>query len=299
MSAQTSAQVRTESDEKVSGFVPPLVTPMSDGEVDHDSLKRVLDDIAEVVSGVLIGGSVGEIPSLTVEERIGLMQTVKQHLDQDKFFAFSVADNSIRNTLELAAAAEQIGVDLLVVFPPNYFASDIRMLKEYFAAVSAATHTNLCLYDNPEASHTELSVEDIRAIMAVSPTLNHVKVTDTSIEKVRMLRESTDLTVLSGEDAVLWHQLNRGATGAMVALPMIYPELVLRFWKAFTTGDKEKALEIYKEAASFLHLALGAPDYVSVIKTVLHHRGVIASPEVRLPLLQLDEARRQEVLSAL
>jgi dihydrodipicolinate synthase/N-acetylneuraminate lyase len=36
-----------------------------------------------------------------------------------------------------------------------------------------------------------------------------------------------------------------------------------------------------------------------VIKTVLEHRGVIDSAELRLPLIALSAARRAEVLSAL
>jgi dihydrodipicolinate synthase/N-acetylneuraminate lyase len=85
----------------------------------------------------------------------------------------------------------------------------------------------------------------------------------------------------------------------MVGLPMIYPERAAALWEAFQAGDEERALEEYRRVATFLHIALGAPDYVAVIKEVLHHRGVIASPELRLPLVPLDDRRRREVLTAL
>ena len=55
----------------------------------------------------------------------------------------------------------------------------------------------------------------------------------------------------------------------------------------------------YARVAPFLHSALGASDYVSVIKAVLEQRGVIGSAEVRLPLVGLSERRTAEVIAAL
>ena len=113
------------------------------------------------------------------------------------------------------------------------------------------------------------------------------------------LRAATCLVVLAGDDAVLWNQLARGAEGAMVALPMIAPEAAAELWSACERGALDDAFGVYARVAPFLHSALGAPDYVAVIKTVLEHRGVIDSAELRLPLVPLSAARKAEVLSAL
>jgi len=59
------------------------------------------------------------------------------------------------------------------------------------------------------------------------------------------------------------------------------------------------AFAAYASVTPFLHVSLGAPDFVAVIKTVLHHRGVIASPEVRTPLLAPSARRHAEILAAL
>ena len=64
---------------------------------------------------------------------------------------------------------------------------------------------------------------------------------------------------------------------------MIYPERASRIWTAFSAGDLEAAFEEYRNVTTFIHCGLGAPDYVPVIKAVLHERGVIASAETRLP----------------
>ena len=55
---------------RVVGFLPPIVTPMLNGKIDTKSLYAQLDYIADHVAGYLVGGSVGEVASLTIEERI-------------------------------------------------------------------------------------------------------------------------------------------------------------------------------------------------------------------------------------
>src|SRR5262249_49475471 len=145
-------------------------------------------------------------------------------LGETHSLAFSISDNSIETSRRLSEIAGECGADLLMVLSPNYYGNDRAMLKAYFAAVSEFASADNCLYDNPIASHTQLSVADVVELEGAAPRLTHVKVTDLAVEKVTALRERTSLVVLAGDDAVLWGQLARGAEGAMVALPMIYPE---------------------------------------------------------------------------
>jgi 4-hydroxy-tetrahydrodipicolinate synthase len=299
MSAPAKAPAGGVPATKVTGFVPPIATPFLDGALDLDSLKRLLEDLAGSVSGVLVGGSVGETASLTVEERIRLMREVAVQVDGDLALAVSIADNALENSRRLAEAAAEVGAELLMVSCPNYFSNDGAMLDAYFAQLSEFASVDLCLYDNPIASHTILSVSDIKALADAAPRLTHVKVTDTTLDKVEALRRETSLVVLSGDDVVLWHQLTRGAEGAMVALPMIYPQRAAELWRAFSSGDLDAAYAEYRQVTNFIHVALGAPDYVPVIKTVLHARGIIASPEVRLPLVGPTARRREEILASL
>lgn len=283
----------------VTGLLPPIPTPFKDGRVDSESLRRLVNDLHGHVDGILVGGSVGETPSLTVAERIEVMQTVAQELDGDAFLVVSIADNAITNTRLLAEAAAEAGAHLLMLSCPNYYENTLAMLTAYLGAVSEFTAIDLGLYDNPIATHTTLSVDDIVAIAAAVPSLTHAKITDTSLGKVSALRERTDLVLHAGDDAVLWHQLSSGVHGAMVAMPMIYPQATQELWRHFADGDTETASDLYVRMARFIHLSLGAPDYVPVIKAVLHHRGVIASSEVRLPLVELSASRHAEVMASL
>lgn len=283
----------------LGGFIPPIATPMRDGVIDYDSLDALIDYLHDGVSGYLIGGSVGEHPSLSLEEREAVTLAAARRRAADRSLAVSVADNCLENCRRMVHTAQEAGADLLMVLSPTYFTNTLPMLIDYFGAIGRFSDLPLCLYDNPIASHTTLTVADIQAIARAVPTLRAVKVTDINPAKVQTLRESTDLVVHAGDDVVLWHMLARGAHGGMVALPMIYPQESRAIWEGLQRGDVDSAYAAYRRTSHFIHIALGAPDYVPVIKTVLHERGVIASAEVRTPLLALSKVRREEVLTAL
>jgi 4-hydroxy-tetrahydrodipicolinate synthase len=212
---------------------------------------------------------------------------------------FSISDNSVEVSRRLAEFAQQLGADLLIAACPTYYENTYAMLENYFMTLAGFSDCHLCLYDNPLATKTPLSVDTIARLAAANAKLTHVKVTDTAIGKVEALRSGTELLVYSGEDQVLWHQLEGGAVGGMVALPMIYPQRCASFWRAFAAGDRETADSEYRQMSHFIHRALGAVDYVAVIKAVLHHRGVIVSAETRSPLLPSTGRRLQSVLAAL
>jgi len=283
----------------VTGFVPPIPTPLRGGALDTDSLRRLVRTLAPHVAGYLVGGSVGEHPSLTVEERLAALRVVGESKDAQHSLVVSIGDNALPNVERLARGAAEAGADLLITSVPNYYANTRSGLIAYMRAVAALTDLELCLYDNPIASHTALSVEDIIALAAAEPRLTHIKVTDLALGKVAALRAGTQLTVHAGDDAVLWPQLAQGAHGAMVALPLVYPDVAARVWAAFSSGKRDEAAVAYQPASHFIHIALGAPDYVAVLKAVLAARGVIACDDVRLPLLPLADERRADVLAAL
>lgn len=283
----------------VTGLVPPIPTPMLNGEVDTDSLRRLVRALAPYVDGYLVGGSVGEYPSLTVEERLAALKEVARHKGAHHRLVMAIGDNALPNVRRLSEAAAESGADLVVLSVPNYFANTQPGLMAYLRAVAQFSDRELCLYDNPIASHTTLSVAEIAALAHAVPQLTHVKVTDLALGKVAALRACTSLTLHCGDDAVLWNQLVDGAHGAMVALPLFYPGVARSVWDALQRGATDEAARVYGPASHFIHVALGAPDYPSVLKTVLAVQGVITSDEVRLPLMPLDERRRAEVLRAL
>jgi 4-hydroxy-tetrahydrodipicolinate synthase len=282
---------------KVTGIAPPIPTPLLDGRVDLVSLRRMLDALYENVDGILVGGSTGEAASLTVAERESVIRTVADHLRGECYIVASVADNSIENSRRLAETAGECDARLLILSCPSYFPNSRPMLIDYFGAIAEFAGNELCLYDNPVASNTFLTVDDVAALAEAVPSIRYVKMTDTALGKVRELREATDLTVHAGDDSVLWHHLISGVEGVMTAVPLVFPERTAEMWRAFRSGDLSGAFASYRQLSHFIHCGINT-DYPAAVKAVLHDRGVLASPEVRPPLRGLSSVRRAEILAA-
>lgn len=284
----------------LTGIIPPIPTPLRDGKVDLTSLRRLLDYLMPSIDGVLVGGSTGETPSLTIAEREDVLRTVAAHLrGSDRSVVFSIADNSIENSRRLADIAAEHSADMLILSCPSYFPNSQAMLTEYLGAVSEFVAGELCLYDNPFVTKTWLTAPQIIDLAAAVPRLTHVKMTDTAIGKVSAILAAGTLTVYAGEDSVLWHHLVEGVEGIMSAIPMFYPDLCAQLWEAFAGGHRAEAFDVFRKIAPFITCGIHGDDYIPVVKSVLAYRAVLDSAEVRRPLIPLADRRLAEVLSAL
>jgi 4-hydroxy-tetrahydrodipicolinate synthase len=292
--------VETENRRTLTGIIPPIPTPFSEGRLDLESLRRLLDDLLPSIDGVLIGGSTGETPSLSIDEREAVLRTVASHLSgSDHSIVFSIADNSLEHSRRLSDAAGEMSADMLILSCPSYYPNSQAMLVEYLTEVGDFASADLCLYDNPFVTKTWLTAAQVTALGAAVPKLTCVKMTDTAIGKVGEIVANSDLTVYAGEDSVLWHHLGEGVDGIMSAIPMFYPALCARLWESFASGRRAEAFEIFCRLAPFITCGIHADDYIAVVKGVLAQRGTIDSAEVRRPLVSLSEGRLAEVLSVL
>ena len=85
----------------------------------------------------------------------------------------------------------------------------------------------------------------------------------------------------------------------MTAIPIIFPERTAAMWSFLAAGEVDAAYDEYRQLTHFIHISLSSLDYPAVVKAVLHMHDVLASPEVRLPLMSLSSVRRAQVIAAL
>jgi 4-hydroxy-tetrahydrodipicolinate synthase len=287
----------------LAGNIPTIVTPMRNGGVDHDSLQSLLAYINPHVDGYLTCGSVGEGASLTLDERIDVMETIARFREGDETkgtWFFGTSGTALPEIESIVEACVDCGVDALLTPQPSYFAISPPMPQHFYAAVAAMSELPIVIYDNPYPTNYFLVTDEIINLVADNPTIIGVKVTDPNVQKVSALKAQSKMLVFTGDDFICWRMLCRGADGAMLAYPMILPETFARMYKLHKAGCREEAFVLWsREILPFANECLRDTDYVQTSKGALHRLGVIASPEMRLPLTPLDLTRRQEVAEAL
>ena len=287
----------------LAGNIPTIATPLRDGTIDHAGLRSLLAYIDPYVDGYLTCGSVGEGASLEVEERIDVMATVasfRETTGSRRTWFFGTSGTALPEIAYLVQACADHGVDALLTPQPSYFAISPPMPQQFFAAVAAMSDLPIVIYDNPYPTSYYLGTDEIIDLAADNPTIVGVKVTDPNVQKVSALKEHSEMLVYTGDDFICWRMLCRGADGAMLAYPMILPETFAHMYGLHRAGRREEAFAVWsREILPLVNECLRDTDYVQTSKAALHRLGVIASPEMRLPLTDLDAIRWQEVDEAL
>jgi len=283
--------------DRFRGLIPPMVTPIAGGAPDARGIAALVDHSVEHLDGMVVGGSCGEGPSLGGTGRLEVLGRFIDAVAGRLPVIAGVASTSLSDIADLIAAGDQIGVAGYLVPPPFYFTNSATGVMSFFGEVAGMTDREVIIYDNPKTTKTPMSVELLTSIVERSTNINHVKVTDTDLDKVTDLHERSDATLLAGSDEVMHHQVLRGCEGAVTAAPQVFPRRCRAWFDTAVAGggraDYDRLLPLVIE------LIQGPDQYPAVVKHALLALGVLASDEVLPPLTPLDDRRRREIAAVI
>jgi 4-hydroxy-tetrahydrodipicolinate synthase len=107
---------------QISGSLVAIVTPMhEDGSLDFPSLRKLIDwHIAEGTDGIVIVGTSGESPTVSVEEHRELIRVAVEQANKRIPIIAGTGGNSTTEAVELTAYAKQVGADASLQVVPYY-----------------------------------------------------------------------------------------------------------------------------------------------------------------------------------
>jgi 4-hydroxy-tetrahydrodipicolinate synthase len=281
----------------ISGVLPVIPTPFLDGRFDADSFGRLLEHMLPDVDGYTLAGSTGEAPSLTTAERKDIVSRAMAMTPSDKAVVVGVSHTSPAEAADLSRHSQDLGATGVLCCAPFYYANQPEGILAFLAEVDAALEIDLVLYDNPVTTKTTLRAEWPVAWAQELEHLTSVKLTDHDLSKIPVWKDA-GLSVLAGDDPILFQFLTAGVDGAMVIAPAVLPDSFAAVWSAVQVGDHEAALDVFsREIAPFIH-AFGIGDEIATTKTLLADLGIFASDELLAPLRPVDPSRRAHLRQA-
>lgn len=266
------------------GILVALVTPMlANGDVDEPNLRaQVRRQCASGVHGIFCLGTNGEFYVLSQEEKLNVIRIVTEEAAGRVPVVAGVGCVTTRETVRLAQAAQQIGVDALSVITP-YFAqvSDDGMIAHY-RAVAASTDLGVILYNIPARTGNAISARALEALAAV-PNIVGVKDSSGNFDNTLRYLECTGraFPVLAGNDSLILSTLMAGGKGAIAATANLFPHKVSQIYDRFMAGDVQGATQIQDGLRAIRNcFALGNPNTV-----VKHTVNLLGFPvgDVRAP----------------
>jgi 4-hydroxy-tetrahydrodipicolinate synthase len=273
------------------GILPVIPTPFSGGRFDAESFERLLDHMFPGCDGYTLLGSTGEAPSLTTEQREEIAAQALTLTPKDRTVVVGVTHTSVAESIRLARHAQEHGAAGVLCASPYYFQNSSEGLRRFFAELDRALEIDLVLYDNPAATKTTLTAEDVIAWAGELEHLRTLKLTDHDLSKVATL-QGAGINVMGGDDPILFRYLDAGVDGVMMIVPAIFPEAFRSVWDNVTGGDPAAAIRTFAaEILPFSHV-FGIGDEIVTTKAMLKLMGIFASDEVLPPLVPVDERRR-------
>ena len=268
------------------GVHTALITPMKDGEVSYADLEKLISmQIAGNVSGVVPCGTTGESPTLSKDEHIEVIQKTID-ITQGKLPVIAgTGANSTKEALFLTEKADNAGADAFLVVAPYYNKPSQEGLFQHFSQIAERTEKPIVLYSIPSRCGIEISTQTVLRLRDKFPHVCALKEAGGRSSKVSetVVSLDSDFTVLSGDDGLTLPFIACGAKGVVSVASNLIPQTVASLVAEAMNGRFSEAREIHLENYQFFTDIFCEPNPVP-IKTLMHLKGIISSPEVRLPL---------------
>ena len=274
------------------GIIPAVTTPFDpDGGVDTDAFARNLEALLEAgVHGFVATGTMGEAGSLSAAERRTVVETTVAAAGGRVPVIAGVASGTPGATIGFAADAAAAGADAIMLLPPLGYRADAREVIAWYRTVAAATDLPIMLYNNPEASGTDLLPALISRIAEEVDQVVAVKECSGDARRIAALLDQSELEVLVGGDDWALEGFSAGAAGWVTGVGDCAPAECVELYDACRTADLERARAIYARLLPLARLDM-TPKLVQYFKGAQDALGFIGGP-VRPPRLELDEQDR-------
>ncbi|MBM1633242.1 4-hydroxy-tetrahydrodipicolinate synthase [Sulfitobacter mediterraneus] len=272
-----------------TGSMPALVTPFRNGELDLETLKKLVEwHIGEGSDGLVPVGTTGESPTLTHREHeIVVEEVVKAAAGRVPVIA-GAGSNNTTESIRLARHAESVGADAVLVVTPYYNKPTQRGLIAHFTAVHDCCNLPVIIYNIPGRSVVDMTPATMGEL-AKLPRIVGVKDATGDLARVcdQRLTCGPDFIQLSGEDATA-HGFNaQGGTGCISVTANVAPAMLAKMQAACAAGDYRAALDI-QDRLMPLHKAIFTEPGLVGVKYAMSKLD-LCSDEVRLPLTALSD----------
>jgi 4-hydroxy-tetrahydrodipicolinate synthase len=262
-----------------------MVTPfLADGSVDVDGAARLATYLVDVQGndGLVISGTTGESPTTTDAEKEIILRAVVDAVGNRARIVAGVGTNDTRHTIELAHAAEKVGVDGLLVVTPYYNKPPQTGLIAHFTAVADAVDTPVMLYDVPHRAGIAIATDTL-VRLAEHQRIVAVKDAKSDLVGTSWVTSRSDLAIYSGEDSLTLPLLSVGAIGVVGTSTHFTGVRTKQMIEAFEAGRVGDAVGLHRELLP-LYTGIFKTQGAMLVKAGLNALGLPAGP-MRSPLV--------------
>jgi 4-hydroxy-tetrahydrodipicolinate synthase len=280
----TSDSSSTESPH--AGIWLPLITPFADGALDTASLARLARHYAAApLHGFILAATTGEGLVLDDAETERAVTVAAEAIARRKRVLLGLCGSDTRKLAQRIAVTAAWPIDGYLIACPYYTRPAQDGLYRHFAALADATERPILIYNIPYRTGVNLANDTLLRLTAERPTIAGVKdcCADALQSADLIRRRPAGFAVLTGEDALFYGAVAHGADGGVLATAHVDPAAFAAVRDAVVAGRLPEARARWERLVDIVRLLFAEPN-PAPIKHWLWRRGLIASPELRLPM---------------
>ncbi|MGA2796038.1 MAG: 4-hydroxy-tetrahydrodipicolinate synthase [Thermoguttaceae bacterium] len=288
----------TTRSEDFAGLSVAMTTPFRNGQVDLEALQQQVEfQIAAGTTCLCPAGTTGESPTLSHPEHERVISAVIEAAAGRIKVMPGTGSNSTEEALHLTHWAAKTGADAVLIVAPYYNKPTQEGFYQHFRVLAQAVEIPICVYNIP--SRTGKNIEpDTIARMAELPNITMVKEATGSMDQASQIINSTDLTVLSGDDSLTLPLMSIGGRGVISVVGNIIPKDVMLMIQAFERNDMAEARRWHHKLFHMCRDMLGLATNPIPIKAAMSMLGRDTG-ELRMPLTPLTPSEGKKLHATL
>ena len=222
-----------------TGVCTALVTPFLEDCIHYSMLEQLLQrQLAAGIPAIVLGGTTGESPTLSDEEKIQLFRHGKEFVGSKQKIICGTGSNDTHHAVELSLAAQDAGADGLLIVSPYYNKGNFEGQLRHYISIAEAVKIPVIVYNVPGRTGVDLPVALYQQLCHI-PNIIGVKEASTDIVKISRIRAlcGPNFTVWSGNDEMAVAAMALGAQGVISVLSNVLPQKTQAMTQTALAGD--------------------------------------------------------------
>ena len=286
----------------LSGSLVAIVTPMlPGGALDFPALARLIDfHTGNGTSAIVIVGTTGESPTVSVDEHCRLIQAAIDHAAGRIPVIAGTGGNSTAEAIELSASAAKNGATASLSVVPYYNKPTQEGMYRHFRTIAEAVDLPLVLYNVPSRTIADLANETVLRLAEVPGIIGLKDATSDLVRLIDLrnrLPAAREFALYSGNDDTALPFMLLGGDGVISVTANVAPRAVSEVCAAALANDVVAARRKNALLMS-LHTRLFVETNPIPVKWALAQMKLI-KPGIRLPLTPLGERAHERVRAAM
>ncbi|MDF2949987.1 MAG: 4-hydroxy-tetrahydrodipicolinate synthase [Sedimentibacter sp.] len=280
----------------VRGCGVALVTPFINGEVDYNTLGKLVDMHVEQSGSIIVTGTTGEASTLTDDEYHEVVKYVIDSVNKRIPVIAGAGSNCTASAIKKAQFCEETGADGLLIVTPYYNKTTQRGLVNHFRLIAESTSLPIIVYSVP--GRTGMNIEP-QTVLELSKIDNIVGIKEASgnisqvAEIIRIC--PNDFFVYSGNDDMVVPLMSLGGHGVISVVANILPAETKKMADDYASGNVVEARKAQLAMNGLINALFIETNPIPVKEAM----GImnLCSAEVREPLYPMSANNREKLIT--